>query len=202
MNVIFNKENLKKTILCVIYLVFGLLFCIIPNKMLGFVESALCLILIIVGVFCVLVYSLMPSDDKDMKLLIFGILTLLLGFLSLIISKFFAIFLSILIGLNGVILIIDALKLRKLQKEWISDFIVGIVVCVFSLIVIVLSSTSFSRNILAVFLGVILLINGIYSAIELGIIMSKAKESTKGNETIEIEGKIIEQESGEKISKE
>lgn len=204
MNVIFKKENLKKTIFCILYLVFGLMICILPSRMFNFVETALCIILIFAGIFCILVYSLMPSDAKMFKMLIYGIVSLGFGFLMLFVAKFFAIFLSALIGINGVILIIDAMKEKKQIKQgWIASFVIGIVVTVFALAVMILSGTSVSRNLLAVFFGIIFLINGIYLAVDLGIIISKSsKIANTEQEKIEVDGKVIDQiTNSEEISK-
>ena len=70
MKTLFKKENLKNTIFTLMCLVFGVLFCVMPAKMYNFVESALCFVLLAVGIVCIVIYSLMSADDKILKVLI------------------------------------------------------------------------------------------------------------------------------------
>lgn len=195
MNIIFRKENLKKTILCSAFLIFGLLFCILPTRMFNFVESTLCMILLIAGIFCIIVYALVPSDEKMFRLLIYGVVSLVFGLLMLIISKFFTIFLAVLIAVNGVSLIIDALKIKKhTPKLWISDFVIGTIVCSLALVTIILCGTKASKNLLAVFFGIILLINGIYYLVELIQISAKHQKTETSIEVNETDFVVLETE--------
>lgn len=180
MNIFFRKENLKTTIFTIIYLLFGVLFCVMPTKMFNFTESVLCGGLLVVGFVCVIVYALMPADDKIYRLLIYGILSLVLGVLMLILSKFFGIILSIIIGGSGVSLIIDSVKEKKLGlSTWITDLVVGIVVTALAVVTMVLSGTNVIKNMIAVFFGIMLLIEGIYHLVQLIIIAKIFKQAKK-----------------------
>ena len=64
MKTLFKKENLKNTILTLVYLIFGVALLVSPVNMFNFVESALCFVLLAVGIVCVFIYSLMSADDK------------------------------------------------------------------------------------------------------------------------------------------
>lgn len=183
MNVFFKKENLKTTILTAVYLVFGLLFCITTVKLFNFVESVLCFVLLIGGFACVAIYSLMSSEEKSFKLFIYGLIAVGFGFLMLLFSRFFGIFLSIIIGYNGVLLILHSLKDKsKMDKGWITSFVVGVIVVALSIVVIVLSGTNTAKKILSIFFGVILLVEGIYNLVQL--IMMAVREKKKPQEII------------------
>lgn len=180
MNILFKKENLKTTIFTIIYLIFGLLFCIMPTKMFNFAESILCGGLLVVGFVCIVIYALMPGDIRMFKLLIYGIFALVLGLFMLMLAKFFGIILSVIIGASGVNMIIDAVKEKKLgTKTWITDLVIGIVVTALAVVTIVLSGTNVIKNMIAVFFGIMMLIEGIYDLVQLILILKEENERKK-----------------------
>lgn len=183
MNVFFKKENLKTTILTAIYLFFGLMFCITTVKLFNFVESALCFVLLIGGFVCIAIYAFMSSEEKNFRLFIYGIIAVGFGFLMLVFSRFFGIFLSIIIGYNGVLLILQSLKDKsKMDKGWITSFVVGVIVVALSIVVIILSGTNVAKKILSIFFGIMLLVEGIFNLIQL--IMMAVREKKNPQEII------------------
>ena len=181
MMTLFKKENLKNTLLTFIYLIAGIMFCVLPTKMFNFVETALCFVLLVVGIVCIIIHSLLSTEDKPLKLLIYGIVGVGLG-LCMLVPRTFGVLLSIIIGYSGVSMIISGLKIKKTgQKTWITDFVIGIVVTTLSVTTVVLSliGSSVGKNILAIFFGVILLINGIYLLVQMISIILKEKENKK-----------------------
>lgn len=180
MNILFKKENLKTTIFTIIYLVFGLLFCIMPTKMFNFAESILCGGLLLAGFVCIVVYALMPGDIRMYRLLIYGILALTLGLFMLLLAKLFGIILSVIIGASGVSMILDAAKERRLHiKTWVTDLVIGIIVTALAVVTIILSGTNVFKNIIAVFFGIMMLIEGIYDLIQLIFVLKNEKERKK-----------------------
>jgi len=199
MKTFFRKENLKKTILSLVYLVFGVLFCVMPSKMFNFVESALCFVLLVVGIIGILVYSLMSAEDKEIKLLLWGIVGLALSICMFLEPRLFGIILSLIIGLGGVSMIISGLKLRKTKNiQWITDFVIGIIVTALAIATIVLSGTKVAENIIAVFFGIMCLINGIYSLVELIILAKKESKQAKEKPAEEQETEEIKAEESQK----
>lgn len=184
MSVFFKKENLKKTIFTICYLVLGLLFCVLPTRMFNFAEFVLCYLLFVAGIICVVFYSLMPGNDKEFKVMIFGILGLLFGLFIMLWPKFLGLSLSAIICYSGVSLIVSGLKQKKEHKnEWVTEFVVGIVVSVLALATAILSGTNTAKNILAVFIGIMLLLNGVLGLSEL-IVLAK-KEKKLASDTLE-----------------
>lgn len=209
MKTLFKKENLKNTILTLVYLIFGVALLVSPVKMFNFVESALCFVLLAVGIVCVFIYSLMSADDKILKLLIYGVLGLLIGLCMMLVPRLFGVLLSLIVGYSGVSMIVSGVKLKKEgQKTWITDFVIGVVVSVLSVTTIVLSliGSAIGRNILAIFFGIILLTNGIYNLVQIILMLKKqrinkkkelAEKAVSGEETTEIveEQPVEEQET-------
>lgn len=209
MKTLFKKENLKNTILTLVYLIFGVALLVSPVKMFNFVESALCFVLLAVGIVCVFIYSLMSADDKILKLLIYGIIGLLVGLFMMLVPRLFGVLLSLIVGYSGVSMIVSGVKLKKEgQKTWITDFVIGVVVSALSVTTIVLSliGSAIGRNILAIFFGIILLTNGIYNLVQIILMLKKqrinkkkelAEKAVSGEETTEIveEQPVEEQET-------
>lgn len=209
MKTLFKKENLKNTILTLVYLIFGVALLVSPVKMFNFVESALCFVLLAVGIVCVFIYSLMSADDKILKLLIYGVLGLLIGLCMMLVPRLFGVLLSLIVGYSGVSMIVSGVKLKKEgQKTWITDFVIGVVVSALSVTTIVLSliGSAIGRNILAIFFGIILLTNGIYNLVQIILMLKKqrinkkkelAEKAVSGEETTEIveEQPVEEQET-------
>ena len=205
---LFKKENLKQTCFTMLYLVFGVLFCTLLGTMYDFVESALCFALLVFGVIFLCIYALLPGDDKIPKLLFYGIFGMVFGILILLYRKFFGIVLSVIVGYNGVILIISAIKDKKKKEDaWITSFVIGIIVVVLAVVAMILSGTNAGKIILSIFFGVILLLNGIFNLVTLIVKINKEKEQKKiqvcennSNETIDVMAveNIIKTENEEK----
>ena len=180
MKELFKKDNLKQTCFTMLYLVFGVMFCTLLGTMYDFVESALCFALLVFGVIFLCIYALLPGDDKIPKLLFYGIFGMVFGILILLYRKFFGIVLSVIVGYNGVILIISAIKdKKKKEAAWITSFVIGIIVVVLAVVAMILSGTNAGKIILSIFFGVILLLNGIFNLVTLIVKINKEKEQKK-----------------------
>lgn len=180
MKTFFKKENLKNSILSLVYLVFGLMFCILPVKMFNFVESALCFMLLIVGIVGILIYSVMAAEDKEVKMLLYGVIGLVLSICMFLFPRLFGIILSVIIGLGGVSMILSAIRLKKTKNpQWISDLVIGIIVTTLAIVTIVLSGTNVAKKLIAIFFGIMCLINGIYNLVNLIILAKKESKQSK-----------------------
>lgn len=175
MNILFKKENLKLTILTLVYLALGVLFCVMPVKMFNFAESILCTMLLGVGIISVAIYALMPQEDKNAKLLVYGILAVSLGLSILMRPVLFGIVLSIIAGLGGLALFIESIREKKASKTWLTEFIVGIIVLLLSITAIILSGTSVAENILSIFFGVMFLTQAFYGVAQLVMLLKRYK---------------------------
>lgn len=195
MSIFFRKENLKKTIFTLCYLILGVLFCVLLTNMFNFAEFVLCYCLLLSGIICVVVYSLMPSDAKNFRLFLFGLIALIFGVFILLWPKFFALILSAIICYSGVGLIVSALKQRKNHEQgWITEFVVGIVVTSLSIVTAILSGTNTAKNILSIFFGIILLINGGLGLAELIMLAKKEKSKTVADNIQEVDKQLVGKE--------
>ena len=150
--------------------------------MYNFAESVLCTFLLLVGIVLIAIYALMTQEDRIFKLLIYGVVSTAISILMMMWHNFFVIVLSIIVGLGGVVMLIDSIKTKKkAQGLWITDFVIGLIVIVMSLTTIILSSTNAAKLILSIFFGVILLIQGVYGLIQLINICKKEKLEKQEN---------------------
>ena len=51
-----KKEQIKATVIASLCIVFGILFCIMPSKTFGIVETIVCVALLLYGVISILIY--------------------------------------------------------------------------------------------------------------------------------------------------
>lgn len=203
MGVLFKKENIKKTILTFCYLILGVLFCSLLTKMFNFAEFVLCYLLLLVGIICIVVYALLPSDDKDFKILVFGIVATALGFMMMVWARFFGVMLSAIICYSGVSLIVSSVKQKqKGERAWITEFVVGILVTTLSVVTAVLSGTNTAKNILSIFVGVMLLINGGFGVSELILIVKNEKQASVNGGDVELKENAGEELLDEKTGNE
>ncbi len=196
MRTFLKKENLKKSILCLVYLILGVMFCIMPVKMFSFVESTLCFVLLIVGVIGILSYSILSAGDRSVKVILCGIACLILSIFMILVPRLFGIIVSIIIGFGGACLIVSGIKLKKQKKvQWISDLVVGIIVTLLAVLTIILSGTNSAKKIIAIFFGAMCLLNGIYSLVNLIILAKKKDDQTEKLETSEPAQKVENHEN-------
>ena len=181
MRTLLKNEKFKLSLSTLVYLVFAILFCVMPTKMFNMAESVLCFVMFVAGFICVGVYALMSAEDKNFRTLIIGLLMLALAVCMLAFPVSFGIILSVVIAFSGVSMIISGVKQKKKGEQvWITDFVIGIVVSALSVLTTVLSSigSGVGKNILSIFFGIIFLINGVYNLVCLiKVIKTKKKET-------------------------
>jgi len=180
------KNNILKILLIVLYIVVGILLLIQLNGMLNFIESVLCAVLFVAGIIFIVLYALVPYENREYKFLLYGILCVGLGVLMIFVPRFFGIILSGIIGFGGFSLILENIKSKRDgNKMKIVDLIVGIVVCLLALSTLVLSIVYPEKDILAIIFGINLLVLGIYNLVVLIIIFThKDKVVENGNQNL------------------
>ena len=194
MKILLRKENIKLLLSTVIYFVLGLLFCIFLGRMVEFAETIICFVFLVLGAVLLLVYGLLPSDGKIYQLLIYGIVCLALGLLIVLINMFFIFALAAIIAYGGIQSIMSAVKLKKENKKWKGELIVGSIIVTLAVAVVVLNGTNIARNIVAVFLGVTFLIEAVFETIAIIKLLRAHKFLEENNvQTIEV-GEVEESE--------
>lgn len=91
---LFNKENRLTTSLSILYFIFGILFCFIPEFMKVNLETISCFLFLIYGGVMILAYSISSVVFKNRKIMISSIVSIILGILLLFIRSFFILILA------------------------------------------------------------------------------------------------------------
>ena len=172
-----DKKQLITLALSVVFVVFGILFCVISQTMLGFIETAVCLALVIYGVFYLLVYCLIDSDTRQTKSVMNGVASLGVGLLIIFLPAFFMIAIGSVIALWHVLMIVRATKMKNASMAgWKPLMISAISFVVLGVGLIVLASVSMIDLVLMIYLGVTLLAIGGYN---LAILIINDKKHNK-----------------------
>ncbi len=200
MKILLKKENIKILLSAVIYLVLGVLFCALLGNMLDFAETTICFVFLVVGVVLLLAYGLLPADGKIYQILIYGIVCLALGLLILMVRMFFMIALAAVIAYGGIQSIMTAVKLKKQNKNWKGELIVGVVIVTLAVAVIILNGTNTVKNIIALFLGITFLIEAVFEVVAI-IKLLRAQKFLEANVENPVEA-VKEQIAEEKEAKE
>ena len=159
-----DKKQLITLALSVVFVVFGILFCVISQTMLGFIETAVCLALIIYGVFYLLVYCLIDSDTRQTKSVFKGVASLGIGLLIVFLPAFFMIAIGVVIAGWHVLMIVKATKMKNAKLDgWKSLMSSAITFVVLGVGLIVLASVSMSDIVLMIYLGATLIGVGGYN---------------------------------------
>lgn len=172
-----KKEKVQTLLPPCLFIVFGILFCVIPNEFLSIVETILAVGLIGYGLVCVILYCFTSSQFRNTSHLVLAVITICLGFLVSLIPSFFIFGIGLIVLTNGIarIKIANDLKVAEVSKWWI-ELIFGIVILLIGLVIVVMCNTKIAREILMIIFGVSLLVNGILSFVSYFILDFKLKK--------------------------
>ena len=112
-----DKKQLTTFGLSILFVVFGILFCVLSQTMLGFIETVICLALIVYGAFYLLVYCLIDSDTRQTKSVVKGVASLGIGLLIVFLPAFFMIAIGVVIAGYHSLLIVRAVKMKNVNMQ-------------------------------------------------------------------------------------
>lgn len=152
----------------ILFVVFGILFCVLSQTMLGFIETAICLALIVYGAFFLLVYCLIDSDTRETKSVIKGVGAIAIGLLIIFIPAFFMSAIGAIIAGYNALLIARAKNMKESKMEgWKSVLISSITFTVLGVGLIVIAIVKVPSLVLMIYLGVTLILQGGYNLVKM-----------------------------------
>lgn len=152
----------------ILFVVFGILFCVLSQTMLGFIETAICLALIVYGAFFLLVYCLIDSDTRETKSVIKGVGAIAIGLLIIFIPSFFMSAIGAIIAGYNALLIARAKNMKESKMEgWKSVLISSITFTVLGVGLIVIAIVKVPSLVLMIYLGVTLILQGGYNLVKM-----------------------------------
>lgn len=192
-----KKEQIKAIVLSSICIIFGMLFCILPSKMMTAIEVVVCATCFVYGVVNLLIYCLVNSESRELAKLLKGTLAIGVAILLMFVGAVFVFCLGLIIVLSGVLYIVSSIKDRKNgDKKWWLGLIIGIALSIAGLSVAILFNTKLAQNIVMVIFGITLIADGVIRLLyvfvahkELHAILSKIQENSEENIEPEFEVK-------------
>ena len=152
---------IKTIILSSVFLVVGILFCVLQNKALEYVEMATALISLAIGAVYIFIYCLANTSYHDSIAFFKALIASGVGIVLLMVPSIFTIAIGVLAVIFGVLQIIAAIKAKTLnQPEFVFDLVFGIVLTVFGGGIAVLAGTKIAGDILTILTGVLLILKG------------------------------------------
>ncbi len=157
-----KKAQIKAICLSAVCIVSGILFCAIPSKTLGLIETLVCVVFLVVGVVSLIGYCLMNSETKSWTLFIQGAVLTTLGLLIMFVNSLFVICLGVLLAVSGAVYIKSSIDDKKSgDKTWWVALIIGILIVFAGIAVAILYNTEIAKNIVMRIFGISLLFDGI-----------------------------------------
>lgn len=152
----------------ILFVVFGILFCVLSQTMLGFIETVICLALIVYGAFFLLVYCLIDSDTRETKSVIKGVGAIAIGLLIIFIPAFFMSAIGAIIAGYNALLIARAKNMKESKMEgWKSVLVSSITFTVLGVGLIVIAIVKVPSLALMIYLGVTLILQGGYNLVKM-----------------------------------
>lgn len=186
-----KKEQIKAIVWSSIFIIFGVLFCAMPSKMMTAIETIVCVSLIVYGVVNIFVYCLVNSESKEIARLLKGAVATGIAILLMFVNAVFVFCLGLVVVISGVIYIVSAVKDKKAEdKKWWTGLVIGIVLSVVGLAISILFNTKITQNIVMVIFGITLIADGVVRLIYIFVAHREIHSiltQLKNEETIEPE---------------
>ena len=178
-----DKKQLTTFGLSIAFVVFGILFCVLSQTMLSFIETAICLALIVYGAFFLLVYCLIDSDARETKSVIKGVAAIAIGLLIIFIPSFFMSAIGVILSGYNALLVVRAKNMKESKIEgWKAVMASSITFVVLGVGLIVLAIVRVPNLVLMIYLGVTLISQGGYNLVKMYV------EDKKKNKIVFAEG--------------
>lgn len=180
---IIERKRIELIVVSALYIVLGILFCVLPTQMLDILETVISIGCLVYGGFFLFVYCFTPDIFRDYGTLIKAVVAIIFGLLVIFVRSFFVMAVGVVIILTGVknILSAKAFKLAS-DKKWWTDLVSGIALIVIGVTLIVLCNTKLATNAVMIYMGLSLIVNGLINFAFMFLIHKKVKDV---KETIE-----------------
>ena len=178
----FTKKQWKSFILATLFVIFGILFCVLSQKLLNVLESIVCICVLIYGGFYMVSYCVVSMGERDTTTLYQAVLAIAFGLLLIFVPSFFVIAISAVIILSGLGYILSYVKIKKAKLVGGGkNLACGIVLSVIGLGLLIISLLKVNPIVVSIYLGITLILDGVISLIALWQTSNNKEETTKEN---------------------
>lgn len=181
----FKREKVRLIAMSCLFIIFGILFCVIPNKSLSVIETISAVCLIVFGLISLFSYCFTPILFRDSSTLVKSIVAIMLGLLISFIPTFFVFVVGLIVAFNGLERFGYALDVKEVgDKKWWIDFIAGLIIFALGVTAVILCNTSVASNIVMIYFGISLILDGLINIILIFALhreIAKVKKFVKSN---------------------
>ena len=156
---VLKDKNVQMLIISIICVIFGVLFCVLAQTMLNFLQTVLCIILLLYGGFHLVSFCVIAYEDKQVSTFFHGIVPFAVGMLLIFVPSFFVNAFGAIVLVLEILRLIVAVKHKK--QYWIINLIASIFFMIASIVLIVLCNVKINQYVVMVILGAILILEGI-----------------------------------------
>ena len=181
-----NKNQWTVLILSAVCVICGILFCIFSQSMVEFLRTVICVVVLIYGAFYLVSYSVLSLEDKDVSALIQAVLAIGLGLFVIFIPSFFVMAICFMIIICGLAKLYNVVKAKKENNVLVKDkLVIGVTECVIALALVVLCNTPVPALLVNIYLGVMLILEGVTTLIRLWLEINGAQYKLKTTDEVE-----------------
>lgn len=171
------KNKYESIIISAVIIVVGILFCALPESVIGGFETFVLFAALLYGTICMIIYCLMPAEVRSTELVLKSLIAIVLGVLLLFIRSFFIFSLGLILIVNGA-KVINVARLYKIMndKKWWIELVWGLFVIILGVTIAVLCNTSVAKKLVLVLLGASLILQGVFNFAEMFLIRKETKQ--------------------------
>ena len=174
---IIERKRIELIVVSALYIVLGILFCVLPNQMLEILETIICIGCMVYGIFFMFVYVVTPDVFKDYGTILKAIIAIAFGLLLIFVKSFFVMAVGVVIILSGVKDIFSSKAYKLLgDKKWWTDLVAGIVYIAAGVTLIVLCNTNVATKAVMIYMGLSLIVNGLVNYAFMFLIHRRVKQ--------------------------
>lgn len=186
---ILRNAKVKETLLFAIFIVTGIIFCVLPKDSLDVFVLVISIFFIAYGVIFLIGYCTSPRDLRDYSFLLESILTILLGIFLDFFPSMFIIFICLLLIVVSIRKFIYSLAYKKSgEKFWWSQAVVSGIIIALSITIFILCLLKIEQGSLSILLGTMLSLCGAFYILFLYTLQRRfdkfLKEKIDGEQTI------------------
>ena len=173
-------ERTKAIMLAVLIIVFGVLFVALPETAFDIVVQIMGWLFVIVGLIWIISYFVDFKLHLTSIQFVNGALFVCLGVLLLYVPSIYLAIIGLAMAFIGIQYIGSAFEQKKQgEKSWWIDLIYGLVEFILGAVLIVLRYSSVAQTAIMIYLGVSLIIDGIFILVALFTLKKMAKNMKK-----------------------
>ena len=154
--------------------------------MVEFLRTVICVVVLIYGAFYLVSYSVLSLEDKDVSALIQAVLAIGLGLFVIFIPSFFVMAICFMIIICGLAKLYNVVKAKKENNVLVKDkLVIGVTECALALALVVLCNTPVPALLVNIYLGVMLILEGVTTLIRLWLEINGAQYKLKTTDEVE-----------------